>query len=250
MQALDAGSAGAAWRRMAAVPPAPSAIVAVSAHWETAVPTLTAAATLSTIHDFGGFPAELYRLQYPATGAPELAARIAHRLREAGFDAALDPQRGLDHGAWVPLREMYPAASIPVLQLSLQPPLGPAHHYRMGRALAALGADNILVIGTGSITHNLRDGMLAMRGDTAALSYVPEFQQWVYDALARGDIDTLLAYRTTSRHGPRAHPTDEHFLPLFVALGAAGAAPRVEREYNSIAEGMLGMDCYRFSSAA
>lgn len=244
--ALDAGSTGAAWRRVAAALSTPVAIVIVSAHWETDIAALTAVDRLATIHDFGGFPEPLYQIEYPARGAPALAQQAADLLRRANIDAVLDTQRGLDHGAWVPLREMFPEASIPVVQLSLQAKRGPQYHYRVGRALAELAQQNILPIGSGSLTHNLQDGFRAMRGDTQALHYVPEFQRWVFDALTRGDLDALFSYRTVARCGSRAHPSEEHFMPLFFALGAAGENPAVIREYDSIADSVLGMDVYRF----
>ncbi|HET8710278.1 MAG TPA: class III extradiol ring-cleavage dioxygenase, partial [Spongiibacteraceae bacterium] len=157
---------------------------------------------------------------------------------------------GLDHGAWVPLREMFPAADVPVVQLSLQPQLDPAHHYRLGRALASLAADNILLIGSGSLIHNLHEAFAAMqRSAQPKLDYVQEFQQWIYAALCRGDIEALLSYRTRAPHAQRAHPTDEHLLPLFFALGAAGESFTVEREYDGIDLSALAMDVYRFSSS-
>jgi len=246
MIALERDGAVMAWQQLAQRLDRPTAIVIVSAHWETATPQITAAAQLPTIHDFGGFPEALYLLQYPAQGAPELAAQIAERLTAAGFTAQLNAQRGLDHGAWIPLRAMFPAADIPILQLSLQPQQGPEYHYRVGRALAPLREQNILLIGSGAITHNLQDWMLAARGNASALDYVPEFQQWIYTMLRTGNIEALLNYRSVLNYGRRAHPSEEHLLPLFVALGSAGINADVVREYDSIADGALGMDVYRF----
>lgn len=250
MIALERDSAVVAWQRLAQQLERPTAIVIVSGHWESADAEITGAAQLPTIHDFGGFPAQLYRLQYPVHGAPDLAAQIVDLLMTAGFVAKLDEQRGLDHGAWIPLREMYPQGDIPIVQLSLQTQHGPDYHYRLGRALAPLLAQNILVIGSGAITHNLRDWMQAMRGDHSALDYVPEFQQWIFSMLSKRDLEALLHYRSASVYGRRAHPTEEHLLPLFVALGAAGIDAQMTREYDSIANGALGMDAYRFQPAA
>ncbi len=245
MLALDAGAAGVTWRRMAAAKPA--AIVIVSAHWETARPLLTGASRLATIHDFGGFPEALYRIQYPALGASAIAQRALDLLRQGGFDAALDIQRGLDHGAWVPLREMFADAAVPVVQLSLQPQLGPAHHYRLGRALAPLARENILLMGSGGLTHNLHEAFTAMRNAAQPqLEYVREFQQWIYAALSRGDVESLLSYRALAPHAQRAHPTEEHLLPLFFALGAAGENAEAIREYAAIDLSALAMDAYRF----
>lgn len=246
MLALDAGAVGVAWHRLVSTLK-PSAIVIASAHWETARPQLTGATRLATIHDFGGFPEALYRIEYPASGAPAVAQRAADLLRHAGFDAALDSQRGLDHGAWVPLREMFADVAVPVVQLSLQAHLDPAHHYRVGRALAPLAAENILLIGSGGLTHNLHEAFAAMRSPALpVLDYVREFQQWIYATLRNGDIESLLSYRTLAPHAQRAHPTEEHLLPLFFALGAAGENAEAIREYDAVDLSALAMDAYRF----
>ena len=249
MIALEHDDAVVAWRQLAQRLERPTAILIISAHWETPALQITSAPQLSTIHDFGGFPDALYQLRYPAAGAPDLAAQIAERLGGDGFPVQLNSQRGLDHGAWIPLREMFPEADIPVLQLSLQTLQGPDYHYRLGQALAPLLKQNILVIGSGAITHNLHDWMLAMRGNQTALNYVPEFQQWIYTMLRDRNIDALLSYRKLSAYGERAHPSEEHLLPLFVALGAVGHSAQIIREYDSIANGALGMDAYRFQPA-
>ncbi len=252
--ALDAGEVGQVWRRVAAMRK-PAAIVIASAHWETSRPLLTGAARLATIHDFGGFPDALYRIEYPAAGAPEMARRALELLRHAGFDAALDMERGLDHGAWVPLREMYVDGEVPVVQLSLQTHLGPAHHYGMGRALAALAEEDVWLIGSGSLTHNLYEAFAAMRraasqsqkASSSPLEYVREFQQWIFDTLRAGDVQSLLAYRTLAPHAQRAHPTEEHLLPLFFAAGAAGENIEAVREYDAIDMDSLAMDVYQFN---
>ena len=197
----------------------------VSAHWETSVPMLTGNPQPTTIHDFGGFPAELYKLRYPAPGAPELATQAVALLKSADITAGVDGCRGLDHGAWVPLRWMYPDANVPVVQLSVQPELGTAHHLRLGRALASLAADNVLIIGSGHTTHNLRDWMGNPRRQEP-LRYAQAFAEWVGDHLRDHDAEALLAYRERAPEAVRAHPTEEHFLPLFVAWGAAGDGRR------------------------
>lgn len=249
MIALQRDDAVVTWRQLAQRLERPAAILIISAHWEASALQITSAPQLSTIYDFGGFPDALYQLQYPAAGAPDLAAQIAEQLIANGFPVQMNSQRGLDHGAWIPLREMFPKADIPVLQLSLQTSHGADYHYRLGQALASLLAQNILVIGSGAITHNLHDWMLAMRGNQAALNYVPEFQQWIYTMLRDRNLDALLSYRKVSEYGERAHPSEEHLLPLFVALGAAGEGAHITREYDSIANGALGMDVYRFQPA-
>ena len=243
MHALQAGEAGRAWAALGKRLGKPSAIVIASAHWETNVPMLTGSDRPETIHDFSGFPEPLYRLRYTAPGAPEVAQKTSQLLKQAGFTAAIDGCRGLDHGAWAPLLYMYPDADVPVVQLSLQPELGPRHHLALGRVLRKLEEDNVLVIGSGHMTHNLRD---RIRGGTPA-PYAAEFAEWVRERLEARELDTLADYRSSSPHGVRAHPTDEHFLPLFVALGAAKETYKPERIYKSIDSGVLAMDAYVFN---
>jgi len=248
MHALEPGAAGAAWEKLARALPRPRAILIASAHWETNVPMLTGSARPETIHDFFGFPKPLYELRYPAPGAPDLAQRARALLGEAGFTAAIDGCRGLDHGAWSPLLYMYPEADVPVVQLSLQPELGPRHHYRLGAALAGLAEEGVRLVGSGHMTHNLRDWLRGAR-DVAPAPYALEFQSWVNDRIAAGDHEALIEYRSRAPHAVRAHPTDEHFLPLFFALGAAGPAARPARVYDTIEGGALAMDAYAFHAA-
>jgi 4,5-DOPA dioxygenase extradiol len=244
MHALQPGAAGEAWKALARRLPRPKAIVIASAHWETNLPMLTGAEKPETIHDFYNFPEPLYRLRYPAPGAPEVARRAQALLKDAGFTAGIDGCRGLDHGAWSPLLYMYPGADIPVVQISLQPALGPAHHVKLGRALQPLTKENILIIGSGHMTHNLRDWS---RGAGQPAPYAREFQAWVFEKLNQRDIESLVDYRSRSPHGARAHPTDEHFLPLFFALGAAAEKAKPERVYDAIDSGVLAMDAYVFN---
>jgi 4,5-DOPA dioxygenase extradiol len=244
MHALEPGAAGEAWKELARRLPRPRAILVASAHWETEAPMLTGTARPETIHDFYGFPQPLYQIRYPAPGAPELAARASELLERAGFEAVIDPERGLDHGAWSPLLHMYPEADVPVVQVSLQTHLGPRHHYEVGRALAPLAAEGILIFGSGHMTHNLRD---RVRPDDNA--YALEFQAWTDARIRERDHDTLMDYRSRAPHAVRSHPTDEHFLPLFVALGAAGRNARPERVHDGI-EGVLAMDSYTFQAAS
>jgi 4,5-DOPA dioxygenase extradiol len=246
--ALEPGAAGEAWAAVGRCVPRPSALLVASAHWETNVPMLTGHARPQTIHDFFGFPEPLYRLRYPAPGEPGLATRATALLKEAGFTAAIDGCRGLDHGAWAPLLHMYPEADIPVLQVSVQTALGPRHHLALGRALAPLVAEGVLVIGSGHMTHNLRDRMGGGAG-AAPAPYARDFQSWVAERLAASDVDALCDYRSAAPHAVRAHPTEEHFLPLFVALGAAGVGSRAERVYDAIEGGALAMDAYLFHHA-
>jgi 4,5-DOPA dioxygenase extradiol len=228
MQAVEPGVAGRAWQALGARLPSPEAILIASAHWETELPMTTGNAKPGTIHDFGGFPPELYAIRYAARGAPHLAARVTSLLKNAGIAAGIDGNRGLDHGAWVPLRWMYPAADVPVVQLAVQPSRGTGHHLALGRALAPLRNEGVLVVGSGHTTHNLRDYMMDRRGTGAPAAYAAAFADWVAARLAAHDTDALLGWREQAPHAARAHPTDEHFLPLFVAYGAGGDASRVE----------------------
>lgn len=245
MTALQPGLTGTRLAELSADLPRPAAIVMASAHWLSRQVQVGNAAAPATIHDFGGFPEALYQLRYPAPGNPMLAGRVARLLDDAGLQPMLDPGRGLDHGAWVPLRLLYPAANIPVVPVSIQPALGPLHQYALGRALAPLREEGVLVIGSGSITHNLHD-LGAGYSDERQAPYVQPFITWIEQKLAAGDIDALLDYRRQAPFAERAHPTDEHLLPLFVALGAAGANARAQRIDAGIDMGFLAMDIYRF----
>jgi Uncharacterized conserved protein len=254
MTALQPGATGARLAELARALPRPEAIVIASAHWLAHAPLVGGAAQPETIHDFHGFPPALYQLRYPAPGAPALAARVMDLLDQAGLAPRLDPQRGLDHGAWVPLRLLYPDADIPVVPLSIQPGQaglnpGPAHQYALGRALAPLRKEGVLVIGSGSITHNLHDFRAGYSAEREA-PYVRPFIGWIEQKLAAGDIDALLDYRRQAPFAQRAHPTDEHLLPLFVALGAAGDDAHAQRIDAGIDLGFLAMDIYRFDAPA
>ena len=249
MHALDAGGAGKAWRAIADSLPKPRAILMVSAHWETSLPMLTGGARLKTIHDFGGFPEPLYQPRYDAPGSPEAAEETAALLHDAGITSSINGCRGIDHGAWVPLRWMYPAVDVPVVQLSVQPGLGTAHHLQMGRALQPLTERDVLVIGSGHVTHNLSDWM-ASRGVSQPLPYVSAFAGWLERNLASNDEDALLHYREQAPEAARAHPSEEHFLPLYVAFGAAGTEVNSNRIYTGMEGPALSMDAYRFDSEA
>jgi 4,5-DOPA dioxygenase extradiol len=244
MHALQPGPAGEAWKALGQRMPRPKAILIASAHWETNLPMLTGSEKPETIHDFYNFPEPLYQLRYPAPGAPEVARRAQALLKDAGITAAIDGCRGLDHGAWSPLLYMYPAADIPVVQISVQPELGPQHHVALGNSVRKLADEGVLIIGSGHMTHNLRDWS---RGQGAPAPYAREFQAWVFDKLKERDVQSLVDYRTRTPHGVRAHPTEEHFLPLFFALGAAAGKARPERVYDAIDSGVLAMDAYVFS---
>jgi 4,5-DOPA dioxygenase extradiol len=226
----------------------PKAILVVSAHWETAVPTVSAGDRNETIHDFRGFPRALHEMSYPAPGSPAVATRVADLLRAADIDCNIDRSRGLDHGAWVPLLLMYPRADIPVLQLSVQPHLGPGHHLRVGRALAALRQEGVLVIGSGSFTHDLSE----FRGHDLhdpAPDWVNSFADWFHDGLTGNHTEELLDYRRQAPFAVKNHPTEEHLLPLYTALGTAGEKAAAERLHASATYSVLRMDVYAFSDA-
>jgi 4,5-DOPA dioxygenase extradiol len=223
----------------------PKAIVIASGHWETEGPEVSAVTVNDTIHDFYGFPPALYAIRYPAPGSPELAERIAGLLRQSGLVVEIDHERGLDHGAWVPLSLMYPGHDIPVLQLALQSWLGPQHHLQLGRAIAALREQDVLVIGSGSFTHNLGRPR-APEQDAPAPPDIVAFADWMHGALTEQRIDDLLDYRRKAPFAALQHPTEEHLLPLFVAVGAAGEDARATRLHASTTWGTLRMDAYSF----
>ncbi|MDE1180619.1 class III extradiol ring-cleavage dioxygenase [Paraburkholderia sp.] len=199
--------------------PRPESVLMLSAHWGTAQPVASISTQPETIHDFYGFPRALYEIQYPAPGAPQVAERAAALLGEQGIATATHPY-GLDHGAWVPMLLLFPQADVPVAQLSIQPRMDAAHHFRIGRALRALRDDGVMVIGSGQITHNLRAADFSARPEDAD-PRVDEFTGWFEARLAERDIDALLDYRRQAPHAVLMHPTDEHLLPVFAALGAA-----------------------------
>lgn len=245
--ALQPGAAGAALAAAACNLGPIEAVMVISAHWTTEVPTLGIATRPDTLHDFYGFPKELNAIRYPVMGSVKWAMEARALLEEAGFEMQIDPHRGLDHGAWIPLRLMFPKAEIPVFTLSVQSLSDPAHHYRLGRALAPLRDARVLILGSGNLTHNLRHFAM-LQGASAPPDYVPAFQGWVHERLAEADIPALLAYRNRAPGAELAHPTDEHWLPFYVALGAAGEHPVAERVYSGIEYNMLAMDTYAFRS--
>lgn len=230
--------------------PRPRAIVSISAHFASVRPAVVVDAKPEMIYDFGGFDPSLYEMVYPAPGEPALARRIGEALVAAGHDTLLVEGRGFDHGTWVPLKLMYPAADVPVVQLSVQPRRDPAHHYALGRALAPFAAEGVLIFGSGSLTHNLHEAFAGGRSirtrRTPPPAWVVEFTDWIAEKIAVNDVEALLDYRARAPHAVRNHPTDEHLLPLFVALGAGGAAGvRIHDAYDF---GVLAMDAYRFSA--
>ncbi|QNE17169.1 dioxygenase [Kribbella qitaiheensis] len=198
----------------------PTAILIVSAHWEAAPLTLAATETVPLLYDFWGFPDRYYEVQYAAPGAPELADQVRKLLQSPGTPVYDDPSRGLDHGAYVPLKEMYPDADIPVLQVSM-PTLDPTALFEIGRKLAPLRDQGVLIVGSGFTTHNLSAISLSGRPDGPAPSWSVEFDDWAQRALAAQDLDSLIDFLHKGPAAGIAHPRTEHFAPLFVSLGAA-----------------------------
>ncbi|MGE0231956.1 MAG: class III extradiol ring-cleavage dioxygenase [Flavobacteriaceae bacterium] len=227
----------------------PDAIVTVSAHFETARPAVVADEHPEMIYDFGGFERELYQIVYPAPGSREIAEKVAAALGQAGLGPEIVGERGFDHGVWVPLKLIYPDAYIPVVQLSVQPGQSAAHHIRLGRALQALRRQNILVIGSGSFTHNLRAVFTAgglAPVDAEVPAWVSDFADWMGEAIDQGDEEVLASYRERAPHAVRNHPTDEHLMPLYAAIGAAGKDWRATRLHSSHQYGALMLDAWRF----
>jgi 4,5-DOPA dioxygenase extradiol len=223
MFALEPGKTGPALHAWAqALPEKPRAIVVLSPHWMTRGVEVMTHPRPETWHDFGGFPAALYELQYPAPGSPELADRVLALLGAAGIAAQPNAAQPFDHGVWVPLMHLFPEADIPVVQVSLPVRYTPASVMAMGQALRPLREEGVLVIGSGSMTHNLRECFGEQPAiDAPAELYVREFCDWVMSRIHAGARDALLDYRMQAPHAQRAHPTDEHFVPLYFALGAS-----------------------------
>ena len=221
----------------------PRAVICVSAHMEAVCPILTAAEAPETIHDFSG-PPILFEKHYPAPGQPDLAQEAVSLLSQAGFKAQTHPARGLDHGAWVPLMLMYPEADIPVIQLSVQTELDPQHHLELGRALAPLREKGVLILGSGGATHNLPE-IYNYDVDSVPPDYAMEFDAWLKEAITTGQEVALLNYQNEGPSASRNHPYPaEHFLPLFVPLGAAGSGTKGRLLHQAFMYGVLSMAAY------
>ncbi|MCB9879280.1 MAG: dioxygenase [Planctomycetes bacterium] len=212
--ALDA-AAGADFARLAAALPTPRAVLALSAHWLDAPATIGTRSTRELLYDFGGFPDELYRVRYEAPAAADLGARVEELLP----GVQRDDDRPWDHGVWVPLLHMFPAADVPVLQLSLPYRWTPKQLFELGRSLAPLRDEGVLVLGSGGAVHNLR--AVDWRGDAPPPQWATDYEGWLRERLLAGQADDVVAFRERAPALRQAHPTDEHFLPLLVALGAA-----------------------------
>jgi len=238
--AVDAGTSGPALTAWGASLPADlRGVVVMSPHWMARTPAVMTNPQPKTWHDFGGFPDALYKLQYPAPGSPELGQEVIDLFKAAGIDALGDAGRPMDHGAWVPLMHLLPKAKVPVVQVALPAGYGPREVYAMGAALRPLRERGVLVMGSGSMTHNLGE---FFGGGAPVSPYVTEFSRWIEDRLTEGNLDALLDYRAKAPHAARAHPTDDHFLPLFFALGAAGSDARPTYLTREVMYSMLAMD--------
>lgn len=225
--------------------PRPKAVVIFSAHWETPVQAVSHVQTHETIHDFYGFPEEMYRIQYPARGDYELADRVQALLTAEGIASVTDAQRGLDHGAWVVLRMLYPEADIPVVGLSVNPQLSPEEQYRIGQALAPLRQEDVLIIGSGGTVHNLRRiNWQANRADDWAVG----FDDWLAERLDKWDTGQLFQYETLAPHAREAVPRNEHFIPLLYAMGAADDDRQARLLYREYQFGSLSLVAWQFGA--
>ena len=239
--ALEPGRLGPRLQALGSQLSGVKAILVVSPHWQTHGVAVTTTAKPETIHDFGGFPSALYALQYPVAGEPRLALEAARALSRAGLAAGVDEKRGLDHGAWVPLLYLRPDADVPVFQVSMPIDLTTASALGLGQALAPLREQGVLILASGSMTHNLYE----FRGATTVEApYAREFVAWARQAIVDQDVDNLVAYRRQAPHAERAHPTEEHFLPLLVAMGARDQDEAVQVLDGGITYGMLSMESY------
>lgn len=226
----------------------PRAILVLSAHFEAPVATVTAGASPRTIHDFWGFPQALYDITYPAPGEPVLASRVTELLSAAGVPARLDEERGLDHGAWVPLSLMYPDADVPLVQLSIDARQGAEYHFRLGESLRSLRKEGVLIVGSGGVTHNLSYAIGAAP-DAPLVEWAATFREWLADAIEDNRRDDLANYRAVGPDAVRNHPTGEHFLPLLCVMGATEPGEPRRRVHASDSHGALAMDAYLFGAS-
>ena len=223
-----------------------TAVLCISAHWNTEKPAVNAMTGPPTIHDFSGFPPELYRIAYPARGDAGLARRVAGLANAAGIPCTLDTGRGLDHGAWVPLMLMFPSAGIPVVQLSIQDHLDPDSHLAVGTAIARLRHEGVLIIGSGGAVHPLGDPAVAIGKGMPAAPWALAFNEWLNRAVTSGDQDSLVRYRELAPSAVHAQYYPDHFMPLLAALGAAGPGAKGTILHQSWYWGNLGMGAYEF----
>jgi len=221
--------------------PRPKAILVVSAHWSAPTVTVGTAESAQIIHDFFGFPDALYQYDYPAPGTPEIAGRVAEHLADQGIDVTTDIQRGLDHGAWSPLVLVYPKADLPVFQVSLQAGGDAKTHFVLGQTLEILRDEGVMIIGSGAATHNLGD---LDPNHGPANPHNQAFERWLVERVESQDTDALVGFEKQGPETARIHPTSEHFLPLLVALGAAGEGARPQTLHRSFDYGNIAMSSF------
>ncbi|WP_291993646.1 class III extradiol ring-cleavage dioxygenase [Candidatus Accumulibacter sp. ACC003] len=243
--AIEPGLAGPQLTTLGRELAKPRAVLIVSPHWMTPRPQVGMVERPRTIHDFGGFDPALYEIDYPVHGHPQLARRTLDLLQKNGWSPRPDERRGLDHGAWVPMLYLYPEVDVPVFQVSLPSRLDADSAWSFGQALAPLADDGVLIVGSGSLTHNLYD---VRGGHGHEEAYAAEFAAWVRDAVTTGDSTRLRQTLALAPHAERAHPSAEHFWPLLVAAGAAASSLPATVIEGGITHGVLAMDCFIFGS--
>jgi 4,5-DOPA dioxygenase extradiol len=252
MFALEPGQAGPMLTQLGESLPRPKAIAVISPHWMTRGAAVCTNPLPETIHDFGGFDPRLHQMQYPASASIEYAQAAINLLANAGWNPAADTRWGFDHGAWVPLTYLYPKADVPVFQISLPAALSETRAFEYGQALSGLREQGVLVIGSGSLTHNLSE-FRGQAADAPVQPYVSAFVQWVREAVQKGDAASLQRSFELAPHAHRAHPTDEHYLPLLVAMGAAQGASHTSQGRlidGGVTHGILSMDSFVFGESA
>ena len=222
------------------------AVLCISAHWNAVRPSVTTGKTYDTIHDFYGFPPELYHITYPAKGSPDLAIKVVDLLKSAGLPCDTDPVRGLDHGAWVPLRLMFPEADVPVVQLSIHRKHDPAFHMNIGEAIRGVRETGVLVLGSGGAVHPLGNPKASLGPGAPTDEWAKEFNAWLTTAVTRGNRDDLVDYRKVAPYADQAHPYPDHYMPLLVSFGAAGQGARGRVLHQSWDLGDLGMGAFEF----
>ncbi len=237
--ALDGGVLGAQLTALGKQLTDVKALLIISPHWQTEILEVMTTSQPETIHDFYGFPQPLYELSYPALGMPSLALQTIQLLKNKGFEVKENPTRGLDHGAWTPLIHLLPDVNLPVFQVSLPHSFDPRDAYHLGQAISSLRSDGVLILCSGSMTHNLGDLRLGAQGD---LPYVQKFSDWVKQAIIEDRLEALFNYRQMAPDGVRAHPTEEHFLPLFIALGSRLKDDQLQMLDGGVSYGILAMD--------
>ena len=221
-----------------------NAVLCISAHWTTSNPTVNAVEKNETIHDFYGFPPELYQMEYPVSGSPELAQRTADLINNNGFGCEIDRTRGLDHGAWVPAMLMFPDLDVPILQLSIQQHMDPEAHYRLGNTIKSLKHEGILILGSGGAVHPL--GYAPLRPGAKTNQWAYDFDSWLTKSVTHGDYSALINYSKVAPYPERAHPYPDHYMPLITTMGAAGEGAKGEVIHNSWFWGDMGMGAYEF----